>query len=82
MYTEKQISNALEVFDRVGSITAVINQLGYPSRTMLYNWLKAQGTGRRSPKETAQKDLPATFCTAYPVRRAGIKPKPASLGKR
>ena len=49
MYTEKQISNALEAFDRVGSITAVINQLGYPSRTMLYNWLKAQGTGRRKP---------------------------------
>ena len=79
MYTEKQISNALEAFDRVGSITAVINQLGYPSRTMLYNWLKAQGTGRRSPKETAQKDLPATFCTAYPARRAGIKPASLDL---
>ena len=37
MYTEKQISNALEAFDRVGSITAVINQLSYLSRTILYN---------------------------------------------
>lgn len=66
MYTKKQISEALEVFDRLGSITAVIRQRGYPSRTTLYNWLKMRWTSCRSPKESSTKTVVATLCTTYP----------------
>ena len=74
MYTAKQISEVLETFDRIGSITTVIRQLGYPSRTMLYNWLKTRETGCRTPKENATKPAAATFCTAYPLKYSGSGP--------
>ena len=34
VYTEKQISDALELYDNLGGITAAIRQLGYPYRTI------------------------------------------------
>lgn len=56
MYTEKQISAALELFDRAASITTVVlRQPDYPSRTMLYNWLKKRGTGCRTLKRKYYK---------------------------
>ena len=70
MYTKKQIRDALELFDLAGSITTVIRQPKYPSRTMLYNWLKTRGTGCHTPKENVTKPAATTFCTAY-VRGSG-----------
>lgn len=41
MYTEKQVTKALEVYKATTSITKTITQLGYPARQqILYNWLK------------------------------------------
>ena len=77
MYTEKQIRDALELFDLAGSITTVIRQLGYPSRTMLYNWLKTRGTNYRTPKENAANPAVTTFCTSYPIKYT--MNRPASL---
>ena len=75
MYTEKQISEALTAFDHLGSITAVIRQLGYPSRTMLYNWLKSRGTDRRSPKENiAKSSMRAVYHATTPLKYSGNCP--------
>ena len=42
MYTEKQIRDALELFDLAGSITTVIRQLGYPSLRKRHVSLRSQ----------------------------------------
>ncbi len=42
MYTAKQISEVLETFDRIGSITTVIRQLGYPSLRKRHVSLRSQ----------------------------------------
>ena len=38
MYTKDQIETALKEFERLGSVQATINLLGYPSRNTLYRW--------------------------------------------
>lgn len=41
MYTKEQQERALKEFERLGSVQAVINLLGYPTRNTLYEWNKA-----------------------------------------
>jgi len=38
MYTKEQQEQALKEFELLGSVTAVIHKLGYPSRAALYQW--------------------------------------------
>lgn len=40
MYTKEQQERALREFERLGSVQAVINLLGYPSRHTLYDWYR------------------------------------------
>ena len=38
MYTKEQEEMALREYERLGSVTAVIQRLGYPSESTLYRW--------------------------------------------
>ena len=40
MYTREEKERALKEFERLGSVQAVINLLGYPSRHTLYVWYR------------------------------------------
>lgn len=39
-YTEQEKEQALALYDELGSITKVIQKLGYPSRQNMYTWIK------------------------------------------
>lgn len=41
MYTKEQQERALKEFKLLGSVQAIINFLGYPTRNTLYKWNKA-----------------------------------------
>ena len=45
MYTKEQEERALKEYERLGSITAVIRQLGYPSESTLYRWYERKKAG-------------------------------------
>ncbi|MDD4083775.1 MAG: hypothetical protein PHD05_10370 [Sphaerochaetaceae bacterium] len=45
MYTKEQQEQALKEFERLGSVTAVIHKLGYPSRAALYQWYERKKAG-------------------------------------
>lgn len=45
MYTKEQLERALKEYERLGSITAVIRQLGYPSESTLYRWYERRKAG-------------------------------------
>ena len=45
MYTKEQEEYALKEYERLGSITAVIRQLGYPSKSTLYRWYERRNAG-------------------------------------
>lgn len=46
MYTKEQQERALAEFERLGSVQAVINLLGYPSRNTLYRWYEEKLAGK------------------------------------
>ena len=46
MYTKEQQERAIAEFERLGSVQAVINLLGYPSRNTLYRWYEEKLTGK------------------------------------
>ena len=39
-YTIKQINKALSLFDQIENATLVCRQLGYPSISVLYSWIR------------------------------------------
>lgn len=41
-YTEQEKERALALYDELGSIGKVINQLGYPTRQNMYTWIKSK----------------------------------------
>lgn len=45
MYTKEQEEIALKEYERLGSITAVIHRLGYPSESTLYRWYERKKAG-------------------------------------
>ena len=45
MYTKEQEEMALREYERLGSITAVIHRLGYPSESTLYRWYERKKAG-------------------------------------
>ncbi|MEG1912981.1 MAG: hypothetical protein RR091_10875, partial [Cloacibacillus sp.] len=79
MYSEKQVTAALSLYDQLGAITAVIRSLGYPSRTMLYNWIKTRKTSYRSPKTGDLSTQQTVSCTHQmkhvSVRHASLEQK-------
>lgn len=46
MYTKEQIETALKEYERLGSVQATINLLGYPSRNTLYRWYEEKLAGK------------------------------------
>ena len=51
MYTEKEKKKALELYEKNGSVTKVIQKQGYPTREGFYKWLKEM----KNPKEKVKK---------------------------
>lgn len=47
-YTNQQEQIALKEFERTGSISAIIQKLGYPSPATLYRWYEHQKAGLRN----------------------------------
>ena len=45
MYTKEQEEIALKEYERLGSVTAVIQRLGYPSESTLYRWYERKKAG-------------------------------------
>ena len=45
MHTKKQEEMALREYERLGSVTAVIQRLGYPSESTLYRWYERKKAG-------------------------------------
>ena len=49
-YSQQEVIAALELYNKTKSIHAVIDTLGYPSKTRMYDWIKqmpgyVKGTG-------------------------------------
>ena len=42
MFTREEIEKALLLYDQIESVTKVIRKLGYPSRTVMYSWIKGR----------------------------------------
>ena len=45
MYTKEQEESALREYEQLGSVTAVIRRLGYPSESTLYRWYERRKAG-------------------------------------
>ena len=45
MYTKEQEEMALREYERLGSVAAVIQKLGYPSESTLYRWYERKNAG-------------------------------------
>ena len=39
-YSQQEVIAALELYNKTKSIRAVIDTLGYPSKTRMYDWIK------------------------------------------
>ena len=46
-YTIEEKVQAIKLYEETGHVTYVINELGYPSRTMLYYWLEEYSNSRQ-----------------------------------
>ena len=47
MYSKKEIDKALNLYHKCKSVTKVIQKLEYPSRRVLYNWIKKENLPRK-----------------------------------
>ena len=56
MYTKEQEERALQEIERLGSITAVIQKLGYPSSSTLYRWDERKRAGIENHHRNSRKD--------------------------
>ena len=53
-YTYEEKEAAIQLYEKLGHITMVMHELGYPSsRTILYTWLKQKKSGEL---ESIKKD--------------------------
>jgi len=51
MYTKEQKEAALELYHQLGSVTAVVRKMGYPTRETLHLWIKTEGKLKNKRKE-------------------------------
>ena len=49
-FSEEEKKNALQLYDETGSISKVIQKLGYPSRQNMYTWIKNRNIERKRIK--------------------------------
>ena len=59
-FSEEEKKKALQLYDETGSISKVIQRLGYPSRQNMYTWIK----NRNIERERRESD-----CTDSPDHR-------------
>ena len=45
-FSEEEKKKALQLYDETGSISKVIQNLGYPSRQNMYTWIKNRNIER------------------------------------
>lgn len=55
MYTKEQEEIALQEYERLGSVHAVIQRLGYPSEFTLYRWYERRKAGLKNRHGHAEK---------------------------
>ena len=56
-FSEEEKSKALQLYDETGSISKVIQKLGYPSRQNMYTWIKNRYIERKR-RESDYTDSP------------------------
>ena len=59
MFSKKQVNDAMRLYHECGSVTRTIHILGYPSREMLYQWIRKEGKpkpDRKAAKITNTKE--------------------------
>ena len=49
-FSEEEKKKALQLYDETGSISKVIQKLGYPSRQNMYTWIKNRNIERKRRK--------------------------------
>ena len=49
-YTEQEKQEALALYDELGSISKVINKLGFPSRQNMYTWIRKRNVEQKKEK--------------------------------
>ena len=49
-FSEEEKKKALQLYDETGSISKVIQKLGYPSRQNMYIWIKNRNIERKRRK--------------------------------
>ncbi len=64
-YTQEQRDEAVALFNELGSVTATIRRLGYPTRTMLYKWVSRDDAAHNRGEEARYLQYdPAVKATA------------------
>lgn len=68
MYTKEQEEAALKEYARLGSVHAVIQRLGYPSRSTFYRWYERRKAGfKNNHSHTAESPEKPTINAMRPV---------------
>lgn len=49
-YTEQEKQEALALYDELGSISKVINKLGFPSRQNMYTWIRKRNVEQKKKR--------------------------------
>ena len=57
-YTEQEKQEALALYDELGSISKVINKLGFPSRQNMYTWIRNRNVEQEKRKKADCSDPP------------------------
>lgn len=57
-YTEQEKQQALALYDETGSISKVINKLGYPTRQNMYTWIKNRNIEIKEKASVDYSDTP------------------------
>ena len=57
-YTEQEKQQALALYDETGSISKVINKLGYPTRPNMYTWIKNRNIEIKEKASVDYSDTP------------------------
>ena len=57
-YTEQEKQEALALYDELGSISKVINKLGFPSRQNMYTWIRKRNVEQKKRKKADCSDPP------------------------
>ena len=78
MYSKKQQIDALQLYDQCKSVSKVIQQLGYPTKKRLYDWIYGRNFPPKS-KAPRQKYINTSSHPRHPSLDLKLKPSTVAL---